>query len=289
MDMRSVPWVFLSITFHLLLFLFSLLFIMTDGDSVTINNLRDSANGTFVTLDGCMPDTGYEPNVMELTDVMKFAGTTELNDAASSDIYFQDSLDYTAPSSDLYIDDDELGKLLAEAHREYADYRIPEGVSVSQSSLSVLFDRTGKPVGERMSTNQLMLVSRETRTVLTASFLKSPKLRKLSIERNLWEKAAQMHSLGPCLMNIDRWLSQNTARKLVFTNFKQLEPKKNAEFYKKNYGVSKRIFIKFHQQSLTEMEELRKFQSSTFDTLTRQKFIEDQNTILELSGRVQFL
>ena len=37
------------------------------------------------------------------------------------------------------------------------------------------------------------------------------------------------------------------------------------------------------------MEELRKFQSSTFDTLTRQKFIEDQNTILELSGRVQEL
>ena len=37
------------------------------------------------------------------------------------------------------------------------------------------------------------------------------------------------------------------------------------------------------------MEELRKFQSSTFDTLTRQKFIEDQNTIMELSGRVQEL
>ena len=37
------------------------------------------------------------------------------------------------------------------------------------------------------------------------------------------------------------------------------------------------------------MEELRKFQSSTFDTLTRQKLIEDQNTILELSGRVQEL
>ena len=33
------------------------------------------------------------------------------------------------------------------------------------------------------------------------------------------------------------------------------------------------------------MEELRKFQSSTFDTLARQKFIEDQNTIKELSGR----
>ena len=48
-------------------------------------------------------------------------------------------------------------------------------------------------------------------------------------------------------------------------------------------------FREVHQQSLTEMEELRKFQSSTFDTLARRKLIEDQNTILELSGRVQEL
>ena len=37
------------------------------------------------------------------------------------------------------------------------------------------------------------------------------------------------------------------------------------------------------------MKELQKFQSSTFDTLTRQKFIEDQNTIMELFGRLQEL
>ena len=48
-------------------------------------------------------------------------------------------------------------------------------------------------------------------------------------------------------------------------------------------------FREVHQQSLTEMEELRKFQSSTFDTMARRKLIEDQNTILELSGRVQEL
>ena len=44
-----------------------------------------------------------------------------------------------------------------------------------------------------------------------------------------------------------------------------------------------------HQRSLTEMGELRKFQSSTFDTIARRKLIEDQNTILELSGRIQEL
>ena len=48
-------------------------------------------------------------------------------------------------------------------------------------------------------------------------------------------------------------------------------------------------FREVHQQSLTEMEELRKFQSSTFDTLARRKLIEDQNTIMELSGRLQEL
>ena len=48
-------------------------------------------------------------------------------------------------------------------------------------------------------------------------------------------------------------------------------------------------FREVHQQNLTEMEELRKFQSSTFDTLAKRKLIEDQNTIKELSGRLQEL
>ena len=90
-------------------------------------------------------------------------------------------------------------------------------------------------------------------------------------------------------MNKDERLSQNVARKFLITNSKQSEPNENAKFYKKNYGVSNRIFVKFINKNLNEMEELRKFQSSTFDTLTRQKFIEDQNTIMELSGRLQEL
>ena len=48
-------------------------------------------------------------------------------------------------------------------------------------------------------------------------------------------------------------------------------------------------FREADQRNLTEMEELRKFQSSAFDTIARRKLIEDQNTILELSGRVQEL
>ena len=67
---------------------------------------------------------------------------SELGDSSAS-------FSYIIPSSDQDMDDVTLGKLLTEAHRGQADYCNPEGVSVSQSSLSVVFDRTGKPVGER--------------------------------------------------------------------------------------------------------------------------------------------
>ena len=44
-----------------------------------------------------------------------------------------------------------------------------------------------------------------------------------------------------------------------------------------------------HDKSLNEMEELKKFQSSTFDTFARRRLVEDQDTILELTGKVQEL
>ena len=42
-------------------------------------------------------------------------------------------------------------------------------------------------------------------------------------------------------------------------------------------------------KSLNEMEELKKFQSSTFDTFARRRLVEDQDTILELTGKIQEL
>ena len=44
-----------------------------------------------------------------------------------------------------------------------------------------------------------------------------------------------------------------------------------------------------HEKSLNEMEELKKFQGSTFDTITRRRLVEDQDTILELTGKIQEL
>ena len=48
-------------------------------------------------------------------------------------------------------------------------------------------------------------------------------------------------------------------------------------------------YVKLVIKSLNEMEELKKFQSSTFDTIARRRLVEDRDTILELSGRIQDL
>ena len=37
------------------------------------------------------------------------------------------------------------------------------------------------------------------------------------------------------------------------------------------------------------MKKLKKFQSSTFDTIARRRLVEDQDTILELTGKIQEL
>ena len=144
-------------------------------------NLRHSAKGSNDAYDVPISLTGYEPN------------DTVSNELVDS----QGPFSYVTPSSDLDMDDTTLGKLLTEAHREYADYRCPEGVSGSQSSLSVVFDRTGKPVGESNVDQSGFGV--------TISFLQSPKLKEWSIERgNPWERTVPVHRLGPCLMNRDK-------------------------------------------------------------------------------------
>ena len=44
-----------------------------------------------------------------------------------------------------------------------------------------------------------------------------------------------------------------------------------------------------HQKSPSETEELKEYQSSTFDTTARRRLVDDQDTILELSGKIQDL
>ena len=153
------------------------------------------------------------------------------------------------------MDDETLGKLLAEVHRDYADYRRPEGVSVSPSSMSVMVDRTGELVEEMIaeererSSAQIRTLFNEQRKTMIAEYCE-----KVSHHELLAAQAEQERKI----LQGELWRQQQDFREV-------------------------------YQQNLTEMKDLQKFQNSTFDELTRQKFIEDQNTIMELSGRLEEL
>ena len=55
-----------------------------------------------------------------------------------------------------------------------------------------------------------------------------------------------------------------------------------------NYWNKIGIFVKL-MRSVNEMEELKRFQGSTFDTIWRRKLVKYRDTILELTGKIQEL
>ena len=141
-----------------------------------------------------------------------------------------------------------------------------------------------------MSINQLVLGSRETRTVLTASFLKTPKLRKI-VDRSGQpdERNSSNAQIGTLLEEQRQMIIAEHCEKIGHHELQAAHAEEERRILREELWRQNLEFREVHQQRLTEMEELRKFQSSTFDTIARRKLIEDQNTILELSGRVQEL
>ena len=199
----------------------------------------------------------------------------------------QGSFSNITPSSDLDIDDATLGKLLDEAHREYADYRNPEGVSVSQSSLSVVFDRTGKPVGGRNVDQSIGFgVTRNTYSA-HSKFSENTRAEK-AVDRT-GKPVGEISSNAQIRTLLDEQRQMIIAEYCEKIGHHELQAARAEEERRILQGElwrQQKDFREVHQESLTEMEKLRKFQSSTFDTLARRKLIEDQNTFMELSGRV---
>ena len=215
--------------------------------------------------------TGCEPNLLTFG---------ELNDSSGS-------FSYITPSSDQVMEDVTLGKLLTEAHRGQADYCEPEGMSVSQS-LSVAFDGSENLMEREMTINQLILVSQETRTVLTASFLKT-KQKMVDGSGKPDERDSSRAQIRTLLEEQRQMIIAEYCEKVSHHELQAAHAEEERRLLREQLWRQKLEFREVHQQSLTEMEELRKFPSSTFDTIARRKLIEDQNTIFELAGRVQEL
>ena len=159
-------------------------------------------------------------------------------------------------SADPDYDDAALEDMLHQVHRAQAYHSLREDLSVSLSSSS-MSDRTERPVGDRPGR------------------LGEHRSSEAQIRTLLDDQKEQI--LAECQARIDQ-------HELQAARAEEEQRLLQGQLLQSNLE-----FREAHQRSLTEMEELRKFQSSAFDTMTRRKFVEDQDTILELTGKIQEL
>ena len=160
---------------------------------------------------------------------------------------------------------------------------------VCQSS-SVVFDRAGKPDGEINVDQSVGFGVRRNMYSVYNKFSENTQGEKVvDGSRKPDERNSSNAQIRTLLEQQRQMIIADYCEKIGYHELHAAHADEERRSLQEELWRQQMEFREVHQQNLTEMKELRKFQSSTFDTLARRKLIEDQNTILELSGRVQEL
>ena len=185
-------------------------------------------------------------------------------------------------------DDAALEEMLHNAHREHVYHSQREGPSVGQSSSSVsertvrsVAERTRRPVrpsGQELNTEYAQirtLLDRQKEQVLAGCQAEN---KKHEFQADYDRRSTQ--KLRETIESQQEELHRAQAEELQRRDQQLL----HAQLLQQNCELREA-----HDKSLNEMEELKKFQSSTVDTIARRRLVEDQDTILELIGKIQEL
>ena len=218
--------------------------------------------------------TGFGPKNYDLMETYVESFTESLTHPQFSEQRFLEDVDY---------DDTALEEMLHNAHRVHVYHSQREDLSVGQSSSSV-FERMGRPVEERTGRPGIWPVGNaQIRTLLDRQ--KEQILADCQAEIRKHEFQA----------NYDRRSVQKLSE-TIESQQEELHCAQAEEFQRRDQQLLHERLSKqnwelreAHDKSLKEMEELKMFQSSTFDTIARRRLVEDQDTILELTGKIQEL
>ena len=236
--------------------------------------------------DKSFSNTGYEPKDYFLTETYVEFNQESMTEQRFPKQRFLEDVDY---------DDVANGQMLFNAYREQVYHSQREGLSVGQSSSS-MSDRTGQPVVETMAKSH----DRTVQPVVETG--QEQNLEHARIGTLLDRQREQI--LADCQAEIGKHEFQadydrRSIHKLsetIESQQEQLHRVQAEERHRRDQQLLHEQLLKqnwdlreAHEKSLTEMEELKKFQSSTFDTIARRRLVEDQGTILELTGKIQEL
>ena len=170
------------------------------------------------------------------------------------------------------------------------DHSEEEGLSSCLSSSSMSHDRTGKPVvcrdmshergheiqKQNSESEQIRTLLDRQREQILANC--QAEIRKHEFQADFDRRSIQ--TLNETIESQKEELHRAQAEGLHRQDHQLL----HEQLLKQNWDLREA-----HEKSLHEMEELKRSQGSTFDTIARRRLVEDQDTILELTGKIQEL
>ena len=192
--------------------------------------------------------------------------------------------------NDFDYDDVTIGKALSDACRRRAGHSVEEGLSSCLSS-SVSHARTGRPVDEFVSlissvtkspscnseNEQIRILLERQREQILADG--QAEIRKHEFQADYDRRSIQKLN--------EMIVSQRDESNRALAGDEQL--RRDQQLLHGHLLEQNRELREAHVKSLNEMEELKRFQCSTFDTIARRNLVEDRDTILELTGKIQEL
>ena len=244
------------------------------------NSLCTSANEDLGTLAEYDPLTSYEPNdyhISETTEpyMQEFSG----ENGSLNDLEYDDYTIGVALSSPLFIQERE-----DDASRRRAYYSLEESLSSSQSSS--VGHRKGRPVVEQFDSQ-------------------IPNVRENPRSKSGFSWTVREQILADCQAEIQKHEFRADYDRRRIQKLKEMIESQRGEIYRVHQGDERLRrdqqllheqlleqnwdLREAHEKSLNDMEELKRFQGSTFDTIVRRKLVEDRDTIFELTARIQEL
>ena len=203
---------------------------------------------------------------------LNLTNAEELDLATTSDIYFQHTLDDTASfPNDPDVDDNQLAEFLA-----------------------VVVDRTGKPVEVRSNSDHFSCDIRNVKSAQSQfPLVTQPEMicqTGGSVQARIAEeRESSKAQIRTMLDEQRRTIIAECSEKVLHHELLAAQAEQDRKILQEELLRQQLDFREVHQQDLMKHQELQKFQNSAFDEFTQKKFIEDQKTIMELSGRLQEL
>ena len=190
---------------------------------------------------------------------------------------------------DLDYDDTIIGQTLFNAYRRRVDHSEGEGLSSGlSSSSSMSHDRTVTPVNCRdISHEQGHEIRRQNyeneqiRTLLGRQREQILADCQAEIRKHELQADYDRRSIQKLIETIESQ-QEELHRAQAEERRRQDQQLLHEQLLKQNWDLREA-----HVKSLNEMQELKRFEGSTFDTVSRRRSVEDQDTILELTGKIQ--